>query len=122
MAGLHPDRLVDRQLLGSVGAYDAAAFESSAVRGSAVEELMVCGLFAGGKRIRTVGPASRRDGLFAAPIEIVSRPGSGNCENDGGTTSSNPAWSSGESVSPVDNRAAREMSRAFAALCAWVGT
>ena len=29
---------------------------------------------AGGSRIRTVGPSSRRDRLFAAPIEIVSRP------------------------------------------------
>ena len=55
-------------------------------------------LTAGGKRIRTAGPSLRSDGLFAAPIEIVSRPRSGNCENDGGTTSSNPACSTGESV------------------------
>ena len=39
-----------------------------------------------------------------------------------GTKSSNPASSSGESVSPVDSGAARAKSRAFAAACAMVET
>jgi hypothetical protein len=38
-------------------AYDAAAFEPSAAMGSAAEERMVCRLFAGGSRIRTIGTA-----------------------------------------------------------------
>ena len=41
----------------SLGAYDAAAFVPSAVIGHAAEEPMVCRLFAGGGRIRTIGPA-----------------------------------------------------------------
>src|SRR6516162_1512406 len=46
-----------REKVGSSYAYDAAAFVPSAVIGSAAEELMVCRLFAGGNRIRTIGPA-----------------------------------------------------------------
>src|SRR6516225_7864258 len=38
-----------------------AAFEPSAVIGSTAEELMVCRLFAGGNRIRTIGPALVKD-------------------------------------------------------------
>ena len=42
----------------SLGAYArAAAFDPSAVMGSAAEELMVCRLFAGGRWIRTIGTA-----------------------------------------------------------------
>jgi len=47
---------VEGSLDHSLGAYDAAAFEPSAVIGSAAEELMVCRLFAGASRIRTIGP------------------------------------------------------------------
>jgi hypothetical protein len=39
-----------------------------------------------------------------------------------GTEGSNPAWSRGESVSPVHSEAAREKSRAFAALYSWMET
>jgi hypothetical protein len=39
-----------------------------------------------------------------------------------GTIGSNPSPSSGESVSPVDNGAAREKSRAFAGPRTWVET
>ena len=45
---------VEGSLDRSLGAYDAAAFEPSAVIGSAAEELMVCRLFAGGEWIRTI--------------------------------------------------------------------
>ena len=44
------------------------------------------------------------------------------CTFASGTYSSNPICSNGESVSPVDNGAAREKSRAFAAACAMVET
>jgi hypothetical protein len=53
-------------------------------------------------------------GSPAALIESGLSACAANCEKDGGTTSSNPLSSSGESVSPVDNGAAREKSRAFA--------
>ena len=61
-------------------------------------------------------PAREGNGLSAALMEIIlGLPGQ--LRKRRGITSSNPLSSSSESVSPVDSGAAREKSRALAALC-----
>src|SRR6516162_9545237 len=67
--------------LTSGSTYDAAAFEPSAVMGSAAEELMVCRLTAGGNRILTSSPTLKEDSVSRRPkcypaLPSRSHPGS----------------------------------------------
>jgi hypothetical protein len=58
---MKPDTLTGR---------DAAAVEPSAVMGSATEELMVCRLFSGASRIRTLGPTAQGRTNHRAPRQM----------------------------------------------------